>query len=153
SPAVESVVRHCLEPDVRRRYQSAGELAEDLNRQLAHRRLRHAPEPSLKEIVQKWLRRHPRLASSAGVGTVGAGLLLALVLVVVARGQRLQRLEALDSLEQFRGDLRRVQFLFLNNPAGDPDRFDEGRQLCRNMLARYHVLDGVDWQNSPLVRA
>src|SRR5262249_26769738 len=46
TPAVASVVRHCLERDPQRRYQCARELLEDLERHLAHRPLRYAPEPS-----------------------------------------------------------------------------------------------------------
>src|SRR5262249_37450419 len=41
SPAVASIVAHCLEPDSGRRYQSARELQEDLQRQLDDHPLRH----------------------------------------------------------------------------------------------------------------
>ena len=47
SPAVASIVRHCLESDPARRYASARELQEDLARQLDHRPLLHAPDPSV----------------------------------------------------------------------------------------------------------
>src|SRR5262249_852255 len=54
SPAVESAVRHCLEPDPARRYQSARQLQEDLQRHLDHLPLAHAPEPSPRERLAKW---------------------------------------------------------------------------------------------------
>ena len=72
SPGTESIVRHCLEPDPSRRYQTARELHEDLQRQLEHRPLKYAPEPSLRERVRKWTRRHPRLSSSTSVGVIAA---------------------------------------------------------------------------------
>src|SRR5206468_831134 len=75
TPAVESIVRHCLDPEPARRYQSARELKEDLERQLSHRPLRHTPEPSPRERARKWVRRHPRLASST---TVAAAALVVL---------------------------------------------------------------------------
>ena len=68
TPAVESIVRHCLEPDPGRRYQSARQLKEDLERHLENLPLQHAPEPSLRERAAKWRRRHPRLASTTTVG-------------------------------------------------------------------------------------
>src|SRR5205823_4567434 len=46
SPAVESIVRRCLEPNPTGRYQSARELQEDLQCQLAHQPLKHAPKAS-----------------------------------------------------------------------------------------------------------
>src|SRR5205807_9689149 len=64
-------------------YQSAHELREDLQRQLDHLPLRHAPEPSVRERVRKWMRRHPRLASPVGLGAVVA-ILVALVVVPAA---------------------------------------------------------------------
>jgi serine/threonine protein kinase len=68
--AVESIVRHCLEPDPARRYQSARELKEDLERHLADLPLRHAPDPSLWERFGKWRRRRPVMAYTASLAAV-----------------------------------------------------------------------------------
>jgi serine/threonine protein kinase len=43
TPAVDAIVRRCLQPDPRRRYRSARELQEDLDRQRNHLPLRHTP--------------------------------------------------------------------------------------------------------------
>jgi serine/threonine protein kinase/tetratricopeptide (TPR) repeat protein len=67
SPAVESIVRRCLEPDTSRRYQSAQDLHEDLQRHALDLPLKHAPEPSLRERGSKWVRRHPRLTAPTNV--------------------------------------------------------------------------------------
>lgn len=76
SYGVESIVRHCLEGAPERRYQSARHLREDLKRQRQHRPLRHAPEPSFRERLQKWGRRHPRLVSPASLGAMTTFVLL-----------------------------------------------------------------------------
>lgn len=78
SPAVAAIVRRCLEPDPARRYQTAADLHEDLERQLKHLPLRHTREPSLRERAQKWTRRHPRLTaiSSAALLTTSLALVV-----------------------------------------------------------------------------
>ena len=63
TPAVESIIHHCLETDPQRRYQNARELSEDLERHLAHRPLKYVHEPSLRERMTKWARRHPTLCT------------------------------------------------------------------------------------------
>src|SRR5207248_8478300 len=139
--------------DVRRRYQSAGDLATDLRQQLEHRPLRHAPEPSWRERGGKWLRRHPRLSAAAGVAAAAAVLVAVLGVVLFAWSHRLRRLEALDALARFRGELPAVQFLFLNNRADEPAARDEGMERCRQLLAPYHALDGADWPRRSLVQS
>jgi serine/threonine protein kinase len=65
SRGVESILHHCLDPLPSRRYQSASELFTDIQRQLHHQPLEHAPEPFPYERARKWFRRHPRLVSSS----------------------------------------------------------------------------------------
>jgi serine/threonine protein kinase len=70
TPAAEAIIRRCLEPDPARRYQTAQELREDLQRQLDNLPLRHTREPSLRERARKWARRHPRLVSPVLIGAL-----------------------------------------------------------------------------------
>ena len=56
-------MRHCLAPDVSRRYQTAQQLHEDLQRHVQDLPLKHAPEPSWRERGAKWVRRHPHLTA------------------------------------------------------------------------------------------
>jgi eukaryotic-like serine/threonine-protein kinase len=77
TPAVESLIRKCLQSNPDQRYQSAHHLHEDLKRQRQNRPLRYAPEPSIRERTQKWARRHPRLTSPAGLAALALLLLVA----------------------------------------------------------------------------
>ena len=70
SPAVESMIRHCLEPDPARRYQDAYQLQEDIERHLLNYPLKHAREPSPVERAAKWRRRHSSLMSTTTMGFV-----------------------------------------------------------------------------------
>ncbi len=151
SPAVESIIRHCLEPDPARRYQTARELQDDLERQLKNQPLKYAPEPSLAERFDKWARRHPRLASSTSVAAVAAVLIFGLMTLFVARGQRLAQLEACDSLRQLQEEMKTVQFL-LTAQTADPEKLEQGLALGQSALDRYHVLESDTWQELPLVR-
>ncbi len=78
TPATETLVLRMLEPSVSRRLQRVDQVCEDLQRQLANRPLRHVPNRSLAERLQKWQRRHPRLSSATSVALL-CGLLVSLM--------------------------------------------------------------------------
>jgi serine/threonine protein kinase/lipoprotein NlpI len=163
SPAVESIVRHCLEPEFERRYQSARELREDLQRQLAHRPLKYARDPSLWERVYKWTRRHPRLTSSTGVGVFASLLFLVLLSLFLMRLSHLAQLkadqdtqrihlEAAASLHQLDEELKTVEVLLGSNiPDVEPEQLEDGTALARKILDRYGVLEIPSWQGTALV--
>jgi serine/threonine protein kinase/tetratricopeptide (TPR) repeat protein len=149
SPAVESIVRHCLGPDRNRRYQSARQLKEDIDRHLENLPLRHAPEPSVRERAAKWRRRHPRLASLTTVATLAGLVIAGLVALVAVRGARLARLEARQALGAFLDDKRAVQYL-LTARTDDPAEVEKGIQQGREALAGYGVLDAAGPDSSTL---
>lgn len=152
SPAVASIVRHSLEPDPERRYQSAGQIREDLHRQLEHRPLRFAADPSPKERVRKWARRHPRLTSPSTLGAVALTLAVAL-LGGLALGAHWagSRERANEALAQFGRDLHEARAA-LNASGVDPARRREGMDACRRALAAYQVGRGTAWRDAGLVR-
>src|SRR5262249_51851125 len=152
SPAVESIVRHCLKPDPPPRYQTAGELQTDLERHLQNLPLSHAREPSVRERARKWVRRHPRLTSASSIAVLAAGLLLALGVLFVFRGERLARLEAVESFNHFRDEMRGAQVSFLELPSAGTTRLEATTASCRRALDRYQVLDNPSWQETPAFR-
>jgi serine/threonine protein kinase/Tfp pilus assembly protein PilF len=155
SPAVESIVRRCLEPDPARRYQSARQLQEDLERQRESRPLRYAREPSLAERCRKWARRHPRLTSAASIAALAGALVLGLVLTLLLRKQRLEYLEAQETCRRFEDRRRDVAFL-LNSRNVPPREHREGLELCRETLGLYRLpLDQpreAGWEEQPAFR-
>jgi serine/threonine protein kinase/tetratricopeptide (TPR) repeat protein len=151
SPAVASIIQHCLEPDPDRRYQSAKELRADLQRQLANRPLRHATDRSPVERAQKWARRHPRLTSTSTVAAV------AVVLIALLGGtwgyadhQWTRRTEARQALDRFHDDLFTGQYL-LNTGISDPRKRARGIEACQQAASRYRMLDNDAWQELPAV--
>jgi tetratricopeptide (TPR) repeat protein len=150
SPAVASILRHCLEPDPAQRYQSAAELRDDVERQLANLPLRHAPEPSWAERLGKWARRHPRLTSTYTAAAVGLVVVLALGGLYAARGRQLARLEAAAARRQTGDDLRLARFL-LGGPAPAASELRDGEELARRALDRHHALDRADWPNAAVL--
>jgi tetratricopeptide (TPR) repeat protein len=151
SPAVASIVKHCLEPDPARRYPSAAALRDDLERHLADLPLRHAPEPSWAERLGKWARRHPRLTSAYTAAAVALAVVLALGGLYAARGRHLDRLEAADARRQTADDLRLTRFL-LGGPTPAAAELRDGEDLARRALDRHHVLDRADWPDAPALR-
>ncbi len=153
--SLDAIVRRCLEPDPGRRYQRAGQLAEDLLRFLDDLPSKHAPEPSRVERLRKWLRRHPRLASSGPVAAVCALLLIGAAFAVTGVGAHLAR--AREQLDETQARDRRAAFeagtlraLCLVNTAAEFDNpSDEGVRVCEETLALYDVLGRPDWQQQP----
>jgi len=77
---LETIILTCLAKDPARRYPTAGALAEDLRRYLEHEPI-EARRPSPLERCKLWLRRHRRVAQTAGVS------LIALVVVAGTEAQ------------------------------------------------------------------
>ena len=145
SPALASIVRHCLEPGPERRYPSAAALREDVERHLAHLPLRYAPEPSPAERLRKWARRNPRLPLRLSLAA--AALLL---LAAAGLGWRAQRLDgearAETERQAFAGEFRLAQFLLSTKP-DTARQHQEGEEACLRALARYGVLEGPHWRH------
>ncbi len=154
SPAVEALVRKCLEPDPAARYQAAADLAADIRRHLAHRPLRHAANPSVRERLRKLTRRHPRLAS-AGAAAAAAGLvLLAGAAAVGYTREHARALEARGRLAEHDAAFRDAQ-LFLDDRNRSWPRLDDGLARLGGVLERYAVADAGDdgWLAAPAVRS
>jgi serine/threonine protein kinase/Tfp pilus assembly protein PilF len=138
SPAVESILRKCLAGDSNERYQRAEHLREDLDRQLNHLPLKYAANPSTRERVRKWVRRHPRLASSGTVAAAAVLLVAALGVGVVQSRAQARELHARTQLTDHRTAFRDVQ-TFLDDRNQSRRYLDEALAKLRTVLARYGV--------------
>ena len=151
SPAVESIIRKCLEPDPARRYPSAA-LRDDLARQRANLPLKYAPEPSVREKVRKWVRRHPTVVSPAALVAYAAAVLLVVAAVTVrlslsARAERqdAERRAAVRQFEEFRSLAEAVK-----SEAGSPSGSAKVLQLGSAALDRYGATE-PGWEDRPEV--
>jgi serine/threonine protein kinase/tetratricopeptide (TPR) repeat protein len=146
SPAAEAIVRRCLEPDPERRYPSAAALREDLERHLRNEPLKHTAEPSYRERLKKWSRRHPRLSSGSTVGivAVAAGLIAS----AVALGywnehlREKRRLVAGETLGTFERIKHEQQALIHSNLPNAALRISE---TSREALSGLGLLENPQW--------
>jgi serine/threonine protein kinase len=151
TPAVEAIIRKCLEPEPNRRYQNARQLKEDLDRHLENLPLRHASEPSLVERAAKWKRRHPRLASTTTITLLAGAVIAGLLSIGLYREQRLADSDARASLSTFLDGKKTVQYL-LTARTDDPAQIEKGIDLGRELLTSYSVLDNPSWQDQKPIR-
>jgi serine/threonine protein kinase len=145
SPAAEAIVRRCLESDPSRRYQSARELLEDLDRHRDNLPLRYTSEPSLVERTRKWARRHPRVLTSA----LAAVLVLGPAVGYVARENNLAR-TANDTRDRFLPEMRAVEAM-LTKPAPSARELAEATDRGRRALELYHALNS-SWRDQAAIR-
>jgi len=144
-PSIAAIVDRCLAPDIKARYQSTDELTKDLDRHLSHRPLLHAADRSIAERTQKWLRRHPRISSGAGVAAI-AGILLASVLGLwLLRGRQLARLEAESTFAAFSQEQPSL-YMALGIGGTEPQILQESLDSTRKSLDTYGLLEDGSWQ-------
>jgi serine/threonine protein kinase/tetratricopeptide (TPR) repeat protein len=153
--SLESVARKCLAPQPGDRYQQAEHLAEDLRCFLEDQPLKHAPELSRVERVQKWTRRHPAVTSSSSIAAAATFVLVTIGAALV--GTRSHLAYAQEQLGAAQAEQRKqayeegtVRALCLVNTLSDvQDHLRQGLAVCERTLALYGVLDDPHWQAHP----
>ena len=73
--SLDALVAKCLAFDPDRRYARARDLAEDLHRFLEHLPMKHCPEPSFRERMGKFARRHPALCGTTSLALISIVLI------------------------------------------------------------------------------
>ncbi|WP_152052984.1 serine/threonine-protein kinase [Tautonia marina] len=134
SPALEAVIRRSLEPDVERRYQSAAELAADLQAIANDGPLRHATEPIASRSL-RWLRRNRVRFVMAAPAVVAGSILLATV-----HDARVRRVAA-------QGEVRRViEQAEMYQQAGKLDAAIQGYGFAMQAAAKHPSLAKLWWE-------
>lgn len=133
SPALASILAHCLEPDPSRRYQNARQLHEDLYCFMSHQPLRHAKDPSLKERVRRWQRRHPKLV----VAITAAVLTFSVFAPAIAyRNHQVKQQQAVENLRAFQEQCVEVQCRLANSVV-DREELRQNIDNAQKLLAKY----------------
>ena len=97
---LDTIVMNCLKRDGRE-YLSAEQLHEDLQSQLNNLPLRHAPNRSPKERLQKWVKRHPRLVSGTTIAAVATSILIGLSVFFFFQLSNLGKADLANQSRQF----------------------------------------------------
>jgi eukaryotic-like serine/threonine-protein kinase len=120
--------------------------------------LKHAPEPSLKERTRKWMRRHPRMASTTTISLLATFAMVALGAGLILRNKELAlrtnevaRFEAAENLTDFRTELDEARF-WLTSRHADADQLTEGEDACKLALAHYDLPKNTNWRDQPAVQ-
>ncbi len=155
SPAVEAIIHKCLAADPAKRYQTAGDLMDDLERQLSARPLRHAANPSAHERLVKWAKRNPRLTSPPVVAAAVAGVRLAAsagtgwTQLAGARNKVARQAEegraVADEFDRLHGPAE--QYLTAHN--GNPELVARGKEAGRRALDTLTARLGDRWAERP----
>ena len=150
--SLHSIVLKCLDPDPDRRYSRARDLSEDLNRFLADRPLKHAPELSVRERVSKWERRNPRLCGNTSISIIAALLITSLGGLIALFSNNMQNLSARLKLQVFRQELDECRFM-LNVTSGPAEHLSRGITLAKRTLQGLEIKqEGGLLKNSWLLR-
>jgi len=138
--SLDALVSQCLDPDPDRRFQSARDLAEDLRRFLDDLPMRHCPEPSLRERLGKWARRHPGLCGSTTIGLVALVLLGLIGASIALVYDGMLDLAARMKLKAF--DRGFIESQFLLNVSGRDDEFlKKGTRTARKLLGQVGIAE------------
>jgi serine/threonine protein kinase/tetratricopeptide (TPR) repeat protein len=133
--SLDALVAKCLAFDQTKRYQHAHELAQDLRAYLDDRPMAHCPDPSIRERLTKWRRRHPALTSATSIAILSFFMLALLGWSVYLGYGMLQDVVARVQLRLFDHDFADCQFL-LNTTANSDDHLRRGMARARDTFKR-----------------
>jgi len=148
--ALGAIVQHCLHQNPAQRYPNARFLQEDLWRQLHHLPLKNIPEPSVRERLGKWARRHPHVTSASSIGILGLILTVGLLGLLWLRHQQMEALAAAESLHRLDSERIEAEILLGARDAA-PGQKKAGQKLIDAVLERYGLPDTPGWESRNLV--
>jgi serine/threonine protein kinase/tetratricopeptide (TPR) repeat protein len=129
--SLDALVAKCLEFQPDRRYARARDLAEDLRRFLDDRPMKHCPEPSFRERMGKFARRHPGLCGATSIALLSLVLLAAMGTAVVLAIGLVKDLAVRFQRQRFDRDFTQMQFL-LNTASASDEHLAKGVAKARD---------------------
>jgi serine/threonine protein kinase/Tfp pilus assembly protein PilF len=129
--SLDALVGKCLAFEPARRYARAGHLAEDLRRFLEDLPMKHCPEPSLRERLGKFARRHPGLCGTTSIALISLALLAVMGATVVFTVGVVKDLAVRFQLQRFERDFTQTQFL-LNTASASDEHLARGIAKARD---------------------
>jgi serine/threonine protein kinase/tetratricopeptide (TPR) repeat protein len=133
--SLDALTAKCLAYEPDRRYSHARELAEDLRRFLENLPMKHCPEPSVRERVGKWAKRHPGLCGSTSIAIFALVLLGLMGAAIGLVYDRMQGLAARERHRLFNRDFTETQFL-LNTAGGSNEHLMTGIAKAAQTIAQ-----------------
>lgn len=133
SPGTISILKRCLASQRQDRYQTVDELLHDLECHLQSLPLKHAPNPSLVERLQKWTRRHPSLTSVTAICMAAMIAITVLGLVLYRANSQLKASEARQTFDRFMAEAPRVRSAALATVLGDVGK-DEASSSIHDLI-------------------
>ena len=109
--SLDALAAKCLAFDPAQRYARAADLAEDLRRFLDNLPMKHGPEPSIRERMGKFARRHPGLCGSTSIALLATLLIGLLGGAVALIHDKMQDLSARVQYRVFDQNFTEIQFL------------------------------------------
>ena len=148
--SLDALVSKCLAFDPAHRYSRARDLAEDLRRFLEHLPMKHGPEPSFRERMGKFAKRHPALCGTTSIALISILLIGLLGTAVVQTYGAFQGVYARVKVRQFDRNFTEIQFL-LNTASGSDDHLKRGLKLAAHELGELEADIGPrgHWEGWP----
>jgi serine/threonine protein kinase/predicted Zn-dependent protease len=142
-----SIIAKCLAPHLADRYQSAAQLLDDLDRQIARRPLKYAANVSRRERATNFLYRNRWALAAAAVLCACAGAFAASERRAAARAVEIDRLALVGAGAAFAGDSDEAEFWFVAAEA-DPAGRARARAAARRALDRFGA-ESDGWFRAP----
>jgi WD40 repeat protein/serine/threonine protein kinase len=135
---LETICLKCLEKEPARRYGSAAELADDLERWLRDEPIQARPS-SAREKVSKWIKRHPMRAAFVGLAATAPAVVIIILLVTGANIRRERNHALAQEHRAAISELTARQNLYAADVAQAADALDAGDyELAVRSLASHY---------------
>jgi len=155
TPAAVAILHKLIDPDPKRRYATAEQLKEDLERHQNHLPLKYAANRSFAELVQKFRRRNPKMMRHA-VAVAALSVVVVLPLSALAyfqsknyeRNSQIVRSESLSLMHDTREKSRTATVLLHSRNVSSASR-QRGEELVDEIAKAYGIDESGSWLNRP----